>query len=78
MPSSESWRLTGAREHPFLARAVAQLDAFRDVSGMYKTSRWLVLEDLVALLKDLGMAEVEVVEMRDERNGPRVLLLARR
>ena len=45
-------------------------------SGMYDHSKWLLLEDISALLNEAGFAEVEVVERRAERNGPRALLLA--
>lgn len=45
-------------------------------SGMYDHSKWLLLEDIVALLGEAGFEEVEVVERRAERNGPRALLLA--
>ena len=47
-------------------------------SGMYPTSRWLVLEELVSLLKELGFARVDVVEDRAERNGNRTLIIAER
>jgi len=47
-------------------------------SGMNPASRWLLLDDLVDVLKSLGLSQVEIVERRAERNGPRVLLLARR
>lgn len=47
-------------------------------SGMYDHAKWLPLDTLVRLLGDGGFSEVEVVEERSERNGPRVLILARR
>lgn len=47
-------------------------------SGMYDTAKWLLLEDLVGLLKSLGFAKVDVAEDRAERNGPRLLLFAER
>lgn len=47
-------------------------------SGMYDHAKWLLLEDIVALLREGGFSEVEIVERRAERNGPRVLLLARK
>jgi tRNA (mo5U34)-methyltransferase len=50
-------------------------DAF---SGMRSHARWLLLDDIVALLEEAGFGDVEVVERRDERNGPRVLLFAER
>lgn len=47
-------------------------------SGMYDHSKWLLLEDIVACLKETGFDQVEIIEKRDERNGPRVLLFAER
>lgn len=47
-------------------------------SGMYAHAHWLVLDDLLELLRTLGFANARVHETRDERHGPRVLILARR
>ena len=47
-------------------------------AGMYGHAKWIVLEDLVGLLKDLGFASVDVAEQRAERSGPRVLIYANR
>lgn len=47
-------------------------------SGMYDHSKWLLLEDIVSCLKETGFDQVEIIEKRDERNGPRVLLFAER
>lgn len=47
-------------------------------SGMYDHSKWLLLEDIVYCLKETGFDQVEIIERRDERNGPRVLLFAER
>ena len=52
-----------------------QADPF---SGMYDHAKWLRLGDIVSVLGAAGFAEVEVVEKRSERNGPRVLLFARK
>ncbi|MFN2499544.1 MAG: class I SAM-dependent methyltransferase [Pyrinomonadaceae bacterium] len=46
-------------------------------SGTSDHSKWLQLDDLKALLAEAGFNEIEIVEKRDERNGPRVLLMAR-
>jgi tRNA (mo5U34)-methyltransferase len=46
-------------------------------SGMYEHSKWLRLEDIVELLRAAGFGQVEIVEIRKERNGPRALLIAR-
>jgi tRNA (mo5U34)-methyltransferase len=47
-------------------------------SGMRSEARWLLLDDIVELLRSAGFASVEVVERREERNGPRALLFAER
>jgi len=47
-------------------------------SGMYDHSKWLLLDDIVSCLVKAGFCNVEIVEKRDERNGPRVLLFAER
>jgi SAM-dependent methyltransferase len=47
-------------------------------SGMLDHSKWLLLDDIVELLTGAGFDRVEVVETREERNGPRVLLMAER
>ncbi|MGH7508224.1 MAG: class I SAM-dependent methyltransferase [Gemmatimonadales bacterium] len=51
----------------------------RDVfSGLHPHSKWLPLDVIESLLRESGFGEVEVVETRRERNGPRVLLFGRR
>jgi SAM-dependent methyltransferase len=47
-------------------------------SGLGASSRWLSLSVITSLLQETGFTNVEVVETRQERNGPRVLLIARR
>lgn len=47
-------------------------------SGMYDHSKWLLLEDIINCLKLGGFTKVDIVEQRQERNGPRVLLFAER
>jgi hypothetical protein len=47
-------------------------------SGIEDHSRWLLEDDLVRVLRDLGFATVEVAERRDERHGARVLIHAER
>jgi hypothetical protein len=41
-------------------------------------AKWLSIETLLAVLKDAGFTKSRVLEERDERNGLRVLILARR
>lgn len=47
-------------------------------AGMYEVARWLRLDDLVRELESAGFGDVLVRETRQERNGARVLLIARR
>ncbi|MEQ9411647.1 MAG: methyltransferase domain-containing protein [Fuerstiella sp.] len=47
-------------------------------AGMYGHAKWIVLEDLVGLLQQLGFGTVDVAQERDERSGPRVLIYAHR
>lgn len=47
-------------------------------SGAYPTARWMRLDDICELLREYGFADLEVAERRAERNGPRVLIFARR
>lgn len=47
-------------------------------SGMHSFARWLRLGDIVSLLGRLGFSKAEVVEVRQERNGPRCLIFAMR
>jgi tRNA (mo5U34)-methyltransferase len=46
-------------------------------SGMRPTSKWLRLDDIKGVLNSVGFDSVEA-ETRAERNGPRVLLFARK
>lgn len=51
----------------------------RDVfSGMYDHAKWLTLDTIDSVLRDMGFDHIDVAEKRAERNGPRVLLFARR
>lgn len=47
-------------------------------AGMEDTAKWIHPEDLLSYLKEIGFAEVDLVEERDERNGQRVLIIANR
>lgn len=54
-------------------------DGKRNVfAGMYDHAKWLRLDALVSILGDLGFKNVLRCEPRQERNGARVLLIARR
>jgi hypothetical protein len=43
-------------------------------SGMYDHAKWLPLNSILEILNNQGFKHQEVLEKRDERNGPRVLL----
>lgn len=47
-------------------------------SGMRDHAKWLRLDDIVALLRELGFGEVDVVDKQAMRNGARALMYARR
>lgn len=47
-------------------------------SGMYDHAKWLTLDSIRYLLNWAGFGQVEVVEERAERNGPRFRLFAAR
>jgi tRNA (mo5U34)-methyltransferase len=50
---------------------------YQDVfSGMKDHAKWLQLSDLESILKNAGYKNIEILENRDERNGPRVLMFA--
>jgi 2-polyprenyl-3-methyl-5-hydroxy-6-metoxy-1,4-benzoquinol methylase len=56
-------------------REGGRADAF---SGMYDHAKWLRLEDLKTVLSDCGFTDIDVARLREERNGPRVLIYANR
>lgn len=45
-------------------------------SGMHEHSKWLRLDDILGLLADAGLSDVRVLQKRNERNGPRMLVIA--
>lgn len=63
----------GFRFRPY--RELGRGDVF---SGVRPTSKWLRLDDITNVLRGVGFEAVDVVETREERNGPRVLLFAER
>lgn len=56
-------------------REAGMADAF---SGLYDHAKWLTEEDVTAVVREAGYPDVRIIERREERNGPRVLLIARR
>jgi hypothetical protein len=47
-------------------------------AGGYDHAKWLLLDDLLDLLRDAGFDDTKVIDERDERNGRRVTVLAGR
>ena len=47
-------------------------------AGMYDHAKWLTLDTLIGLLKSSGFSNVDVAELREERNGARTLIYASR
>lgn len=66
----------GGRSYPY--RHFTEGGRAEAFSGMYDHAKWLPLDVLVAVLRDAGFGEVDVAELRAERNGPRTLIFARR
>ncbi len=63
---------------PFRFRRYEEIGRGDVFSGMRPTSKWLRLDDIVDLLRAAGFGAVDIVEVREERNGARVLLFADR
>ncbi|MBW4644604.1 MAG: DUF1698 domain-containing protein [Goleter apudmare HA4340-LM2] len=72
--AQETYEVNGKKYAYKKYREQGYADVF---SGMYESSKWLRLDDIVSILKEVGFGQVDIVEHRDERNGPRVLLLAK-
>ncbi len=47
-------------------------------AGMRDHAKWLRLDDIVAVLTELGFGDIDVVDNKHMRNGPRVLMHAQR
>ena len=47
-------------------------------AGMYDHAKWLLLETISGLLEKSGFHKIDVAELRDERNGARALIYAKR
>lgn len=73
--ATDEYDVDGAR---FRFRRYEELGRSEVFSGMRPASKWLRLDDIQAELRGAGFDRAEVVETRDERNGPRVLLFAER
>ena len=73
--ADQTYEAAGSSFRYQLYREGSRADAF---SGMRDYAKWLLLEDIERVLGMGGFARVEVAEQRQERNGRRVLLYARR
>jgi len=47
-------------------------------SGMYDHAKWLLLKDIKSILFEIGFENIHVLKDRQERNGPRITLIASR
>jgi tRNA (mo5U34)-methyltransferase len=47
-------------------------------SGMHEHSKWLRVDDILGLLAETGLSDVKLLRTRNERNGPRMLVIAGR
>jgi SAM-dependent methyltransferase len=47
-------------------------------AGMFDHAKWLTLDTLIALLNEHGFSNIDVAQLREERNGPRTLIYASR
>lgn len=73
--ATDEYEVDGERFRFRRYRELGRGDVF---SGIRPTSKWLRLHDITDVLNRAGFDGVEVVEKREERNGPRVLLFAER
>jgi 2-polyprenyl-3-methyl-5-hydroxy-6-metoxy-1,4-benzoquinol methylase len=73
--ATDEYEVDGQRFRFRRYRELGRGDVF---SGIRPTSKWLRLDDITDELRRAGFDSVDVVERREERNGPRVLLFAER
>lgn len=73
--ATESYVVDGRRYAYKHYREKGRAAAF---AGMYDHAKWLPLSVLTGLLQEAGFTQVDVAELRDERNGPRTLIYATR
>lgn len=73
--ATESYQVGGVSYRYKHYREGGREEAF---AGMYDHAKWLPLETLVSILKANGFSNVDVAELRDERNGARALIFADR
>jgi 2-polyprenyl-3-methyl-5-hydroxy-6-metoxy-1,4-benzoquinol methylase len=73
--ATDEYQVDGER---FRFRTYKELGRGDVFSGMRPVSKWIRLDDIEGVLRDGGFDRVEIVETREERNGPRALLFAER
>lgn len=64
----------GGKKYPY--KKYIEYGTKEAFSGMYDHSKWLLLDDIKDCLVKAGFDKVDIIEKREERNGPRVLLFA--
>lgn len=47
-------------------------------SGTHEHAKWLRRDDIIGLVREAGFEQINVIETREELNGPRLLLIAKR
>jgi len=73
--ASSTYEVDGQRYPYRHYREGGREDAF---AGMYDHAKWLPVDALTSLLRKHGLTDIDVAEMRQERNGLRALIYARR
>jgi 2-polyprenyl-3-methyl-5-hydroxy-6-metoxy-1,4-benzoquinol methylase len=73
--ATDEYQVDGER---FRFRRYKELGRGDVFSGMRPASKWIRLDDIEGVLREGGFDRFEIVETREERNGPRALLFAER
>lgn len=73
--ASSEYEVDGVR---FRVKNFTEHPSTSPFAGMYQNARWLLLDDLRAEILRAGFDEILVEEVREERHGARVLIIARR
>src|SRR5262245_42900031 len=63
---------------PYRFKRYAEQGLTDPFSGVYEHAKWLRQDDIIDLLRQAGFQHVDVIETREERNGPRLLVIAKR
>ena len=62
--------------HSFACHKYAEGGRNEVFSGMYDHAKWLLLDDIKALLMEAGFTDIKIAADEPQRNGPRVTLYA--